>query len=93
VILVERSEIGGESRRQPAVTVRADRVAPEPVPFFVAVVDARFAAPVWAGIARRSSQPSANTIETRIWANWETGSVGVAQLCFGAMTGLAATVG
>jgi hypothetical protein len=43
VILIERSEIGGESRRQPAVTVRADSGRLEPDLPFVAVVDARFA--------------------------------------------------
>jgi hypothetical protein len=43
VILIERSEIGGESRRQPAVIVRADSRGPEAALLFVAVLDGRFA--------------------------------------------------
>jgi hypothetical protein len=50
VILIERSEIGGESRRQSAVTVRSDAGRLEPHLPFVALVDARFAEPSGPGV-------------------------------------------
>lgn len=65
VILTERNEVDGESRRQPAVTARADSHGAESESLFVAVVDGASRRPLCRGCRPRNGSPDESVATTR----------------------------